>query len=87
MARLFTISFSYNEEWYSTLVTVKTTPYYIEYTLNNLNAALLRLLPGNKIISPTPKNFLFPNANAEHSIRLMNTIIKAVSLHLQTVNT
>lgn len=85
MARLFTINFTFNEEQYSTLVTVKTTPYYMEYTLNNLDESLLQLLSGNKIISPTTKNFAFPNTKAEHSTRLMNAIIKAVSLHLQTV--
>jgi hypothetical protein len=86
MARLFTINFSYKNEQFNSLVTVKTTPYYMEYTLGNLEENLLQQLPGNKIISPSPKSFLFPNATAAHSPVLMQSIISAVSHHLQTVN-
>lgn len=85
MARIFTISFIYQEEAYNVMVTVRTTPFYIEYILNNLDTELLLLLPGNKIISPAPKQFLFPNATAENSVVLMNTIIKAVAVHLQAI--
>ena len=86
MARIFTINFIYNEESYNTIVTVKTTPYYREYTLNNLDFELLMQLPGNKIISPSPKNFFFPHSTAENSPMLMDTIIKAVSGHLLAVD-
>lgn len=86
MARLFTINFTYNDASFTTMVTVRTTPFYMEYTLSHLDAALLLLLPGNKIISPSPKNFLFPNAAPEHSTELMNSIIKEVALHMQAVN-
>ena len=86
MARLFTISFRYDDELYNTLVTVKTLPYYMEYTLSDLNEDLQQLLPGNKIISATPGSFAFPDAKAGHSTGLMNAIIKAVSAHMQTVN-
>ena len=86
MARIFTISFIYLEESYNTMVTVKTTPYYREYTLNNLDFELLMHLPGNKIISPSPKNFFFPHSTTENSPLLMETIIKAVSGHLQAVD-
>ena len=85
MARLFTITFLFNEEPHSTLVTVKTTPYYKEYTLINLSADLLQRLPGNKIISPTDSQFTFPEATSQHSAGLMASIIKAVSQHLQIV--
>lgn len=83
MARIFTISFVYNDEMYNAVVVVRTTPLYMEYTLNHLDIGLLRLLPGNKIISPEPKKFLFPGATPYNSIVLMNSIIKAVSMHLQ----
>jgi hypothetical protein len=85
MARLFTLSFVYNEVQYNMLVTVKTTPYYKEYTLNNLDPELLLYLPGNKIISPTATHFLFPDTTPQHSTALMAIIIKAVAQHLQTV--
>ncbi len=86
MARLFTISFEYNNDQYNLLVTVKTTPYYMEYTLANLTDELQALLPGNKLISPSPKAFIFPNATAAHSRSLMNAISQAVSQHLQTIS-
>jgi hypothetical protein len=86
MARLFTINFTYNDVPFTTIVTVQTTPFYMEYTLANLDSELLLLLPGNKIISPSSKNFLFPNASPEHSTELMNSIIKAVAQHMEAVN-
>jgi len=86
MARIFSISFAYGDETYSTMVSVRTTPFYIEYTLNNLDFELRAHLPGNKIISTSAKQFVFPNATAQNSTALMNTIIKAVAVHLQGVN-
>lgn len=85
MARIFTIQFSHEDETYNTMVSVKTTPLFIEYTLVNLDFELLSLLPGNTIISTSPKTLLFANAKDGDSTALMNTIIKAVSRHLQTV--
>lgn len=86
MARIFSIQFNYNDETYSTMVAVKSTPLYIEYTLLNLDFDLLLLLPGNKIISPAPKQFLFPHAIPQNSAPLMSNIIRAVAGYLQTVN-
>jgi hypothetical protein len=85
MARIFTISFTYNSETFNTMVTVKTTPFYMEYTLTNLDPELLLQLPGNKIISPATKKFFFPNASSHNSAELMNSIIKAVTGHLQAL--
>ena len=84
MARIFNIYFSYHEQMYSAIVSVRTTAFFTEYTLNNFNEELLELLPGNKIISRGPDNFIFQNANTQHPDELMNAIIKAVSEHLQT---
>lgn len=86
MARIFTISFSYQEISYNTMVSVRTTPFYLEYTLSNLAETILEQLPGNKIISPSARQFLFPNAAPEHNSTLMSAIISAVKMHLQTVN-
>lgn len=85
MARIFTIQFIYDEEPYNVLVSVKTTPFYIEYTLQNLEASLQHLLPGNKFIATSASTYLFPNATAAHSAALMNGIFKAVATHLQAV--
>ena len=85
MARIFTISFTFNEEQYTTMVTVRTSPLFNEYLLEHLDVDLLRLLPGNVIISPSSNTFFFPNATAQHSALLMNSILKAVALHLEMV--
>ena len=85
MARIFTISFTYNEARFSTLVIAQTSPLYMEYILFNLAPDLVPLLPGNKIISPSANSFFFPNVSSQHSTVLMNSIIKAIDGHLQVV--
>ena len=82
MARIFNIYFSFNGLLQNAMVSVRTTPFYTEYTLNNFNEELLPLLPGNKIISKAPDHFIFVNASDNSSPTLMDAIIKAVSEHL-----
>lgn len=86
MARIFTISFTFKGETFDSMVSVKTTPFYMEYTLANLDAGLACFLPGTKLISPSARSFVFPNAQPHHSKELMDVIIKAVTGHLQTVS-
>jgi len=82
MARIFNIYFSYNEKSYSAVVSVRKTAFFTEYSLNNFDETLLKLLPGNKIISRTPEHFIFQNPTPDCSLSLMDAIIKAVSEHL-----
>ena len=67
---------------YNAIISVRTTPFYTEYTLNNFDEELLELLPGNKILSQGPDHFIFQNATSEHSPALMKSIIQAVIEHL-----
>ena len=67
---------------YNAVVSVRSTPFHTEYTLNNFDDELLELLPGNKILSKSPGHFIFQNTAPENSSDLMNAIIKAVSEHL-----
>jgi hypothetical protein len=83
MARVFNIYFTYNNQTHNAIVSVRTTAFFTEYTLNNFSVELLDLLPGNKIISKGPDHFVFPNATSENSTALMNEIIRAVTEHLQ----
>jgi hypothetical protein len=83
MARIFNIYFNYNELSYNAVVSVRSTPFFTEYTLSNFDENLLQLLPGNKILSTGSDHFVFQNANQEHSMDLMKEIIRAVSEHLQ----
>jgi hypothetical protein len=82
MARIFNIYFTYNGMMHNAIVSVRTTPFFTEYSLNNFNEDLLALLPGNKILSKSPDHFIFQNASSEHSPALMNAIIQAVAEHL-----
>lgn len=84
MARIFNIYFSYNDSIHNAVVSVRTTPFFTEYTLNNFDESLLQLLPGNKILSKSPNHFIFQNAVSENSTALMDAVIKAVAEHLQT---
>ena len=84
MARIFTISFTYEGMMHHALISVRTTPFYTEFTLNNFNENLMELLPGNKIISTGPYHYIFQYATPENSTALMNEIIRAVAEHLQT---
>ena len=82
MARIFNIYFAFEGMMHNAVVSVRSTPFLTEYTLNNFDEQLLELLPGNKILSRSPGHFVFQNASTENSTDLMNAIIKAVSEHM-----
>ena len=82
MARIFNIYFTYNNRQFNAVVSVRTTPFYTEYTLTNFSDELSSFLPGNKILSRHPGHFVFQGATEKSSTVLMNAIIKAVSEHL-----
>jgi hypothetical protein len=82
MARIFNIYFAFGGMMYNAVVSVRSTPFHTEYTLNNFDDDLLGLLPGNKILSKSPGHFIFQNTSSENSADLMNAIIKAVSEHM-----
>ena len=83
MARLFSIYFEYLGLPYSAMVSVRSTPFFNEYVLNHFDDSLIRMLPGNKIISTPSGNFIFQNADGMEYTPLMQTILRAVSTHLQ----
>jgi hypothetical protein len=85
MARIFNIYFYYEGSMHSAIVSVRKTPFFVEYTLNIFNEELFTLLPGNKIISKAPDHFMFQNASSGYSSDLMNAIIRAVSEHMQSI--
>mgnify|MGYP001413824318 CR=1 FL=1 len=82
MARIFNIYFTHGDVVRSAVVSVRQTPFFTEYTLNNFDEELEGLLPGNKIISKGPDHFIFQNAGPSDSSELMQSIIKAVAEHL-----
>ena len=86
MARIFNIYFAFEGMVYNAVVSVRTTPFFTEYTLNNFHEELIELLPGNKILSRSPGHFVFQNASSENSTALMNAIIKAVAEHMLSID-
>jgi len=82
MARIFNIYFVFEGMMRNAVVSVRTTPFLTEYTLNNFSDDLLELLPGNKILSRSPGHFVFQNASTENPTVLMTAIIKAVAEHM-----
>lgn len=67
---------------HNAMVSVRTTAFFTEYTLN-FDEELTELLPGNKIISTSPEHFIFQHASSSESTPLMKEIIRAVSQHAQ----
>ena len=84
MARIFNIYFAFEGRMHNAVVSVRSTPFHTEYSLNNCDEQLLGLLPGNKILSRSPGHFVFQNVSIENSTELMNAIIKAVAEHMHT---
>jgi len=86
MARIFNIYFTYNEVLHNAIVSVRTTPFFTEFTLGNLDEDLAMLLPGNKVISQAPGELFFQHISPDHSAALMNEIIKSITRHLHAGN-
>lgn len=82
MARIFNIYFAFDGMMYNAVVSVRSTAFHTEYTLNNFDDELLELLPSNKILSKSSGHFVFQDASADSSTALMNSIIKAVAEHM-----
>ena len=86
MARIFSIHFMYNDILYNAMVSVRTTPFFTEYSINMLDETIAEQLPNNKIISTSKNSFVFYDSTSQNSPSLMNEIIKAVEYHLQTMH-
>lgn len=86
MARIFNIYFTYEDVLHNAIVSVRTTPFFTEYILGNLDIDLGLLLPGNKVISQAPGHLFFQNISPHHSAVLMNEIIRSIKQHLHAGN-
>lgn len=86
MARIFNIYFTYEDVLHNAIVSVRTTPFFTEYILGNMDADLILMLPGNKIISQTTGHLFFQNISSHHSAALMNEIIRSIKQHLLAGN-
>lgn len=84
MARIFSIQFDYEGILHSAMVTVRTTPFFTEYSINMLDDELMQQLPGNKIVSTATNQLAFMNTSPKEVSPLMECILTAVANHLQT---
>jgi hypothetical protein len=84
MARIFSIQFDYEGMVHSAMVTVRTTPFFTEYSINMLDDELMQQLPGNKIVSTNSATLAFMNTSPKEVSPLMACILNAVSHHLHT---
>ena len=66
------------------MVSVRTTPFFTEYSISMMDEELLQQLPGNKIVATAPNQLSFLNSRAEDQSPLMSAILTAVAHHLQT---
>jgi hypothetical protein len=83
MARLFSIFFEHKGLPFTAMISVRTTPFFTEYVLTQLDEELICQLPGNKIIATPNGTFIFENNPATPASPLMESILKAVVSHLQ----
>ena len=79
MARIFNIYFTYEQVQYNAIVSVRTTPFFTEFTLNNFDERLFSELPGNKILSTNPGHYVFQSLESVTPTPLMAVIMQAVS--------
>ena len=84
MARIFSINFTYENMPLTAMISVRQTPFFMEYTISMLPSDVMLQLPGNKLISTGPNQLIFANATLDESTPLMNEIVRAVADHLQT---
>jgi hypothetical protein len=83
MARIFSIQFDFEGIVHSAMISVHTTPFFTEYSINMLDEELMQQLPGNKIVSTDPNHLAFMNTPAIEASPLMKCILHAVANHLQ----
>lgn len=86
MARIFSIQFTYEGVQHHAMISVRTTPFFTEYSVAMLGESIADLLPNNKIIATTKDNLAFSDSASENAPALMHAIIKALAGRLQAVD-
>ena len=86
MARIFSIHFTYEHVMRHAMVSVRTTPFFTEYSVAMLDEAIAGQLPNNKIISTSKDSFVFSDSAQANAPQLMAAILFAVKGHVQTIN-
>jgi hypothetical protein len=83
MARIFSIQFQHQGFLHNAMVSMRTTPFFVEYTVSMLDEGIAGQLPNNKIISTSKSSFVFSDSTEANSPQLMQGIIHAIACHVQ----
>ena len=83
MARIFNIYFTYADVMHGAIVSVRTTSFFTEYILGNLDEEVKEQLPSTVIISQ-PGTALYFQHGAQHSKELVSIIINSLAAHIYT---
>jgi len=84
MARIFSIEFPYNDAVYHAMITVRQTAFHTEYKISLQDQQLTRFLLSDKIVSPSPGDFIFANFSVAEYTDLMKQILSAVANHVHS---
>lgn len=63
---------------------MRPTPFATEYTISMLEDDLMDALPGNRILSAEPGKFVFAHHNGVSPTTLQQSVLRAISEHVQT---
>jgi hypothetical protein len=80
MARIFTIEFTFEGSAYTALVSERSTPLAVEYSLSMLDEIIEEALPGYKILSTSTGAIAFLGAGRPDA--LMQGILNAIAQHV-----
>jgi hypothetical protein len=86
MARIFSIQFTYENVEHHAMVSMRTTPFFAEYSVVMLDDSITAHLPNTKIISTSRDSFVFSDSTEENRPALMREILRAVARYMQTVD-
>lgn len=86
MARIFSIHFTYHGALQHAMISVRTTPFFMEYTVAMLDESIAAQLPNNKMISTSKGSVVFSDSTDENSPALMQEIIQAVTVQLHVLD-
>lgn len=84
MVRIFSIEFNYNNAVQRAMITVRDAAFYKEFKISLQNEELTKFLLTDKIISPSPGNYLFANTDVAEYNEFMKLILAAVAGHVHS---
>jgi hypothetical protein len=85
MARIFSIDFIHEGNLCHAMVTVRSTPFFTEYSVQISDEDVAAQLPNNKIVSSLKDSYVFSDSTSRNSAALMDELIHAIAGHIRTL--